>query len=93
MCEIQKLNATIESQKDDILSIRDVIIKKLQEDNNKLQDRVSVLEDKVGCLTNEVSLLKVESIATTRNSFSNDQYMRQNNIEIDGIPNAIDDSR
>ena len=34
--------------------------------------------------------LKDEHIASSRHSFSNDQYMRQKNIEIEGIPNEID---
>ena len=37
--------------------------------------------------------MEKDIIVTTRNCFSNDQYMRQNNIEIDGIPNEISDPK
>ena len=62
---IEDLNKTPEAQNEDILSIRDVIIKNLKEENEKLRIKVVNLEDKV-------ERIEKDFIATTRNSFSNE---------------------
>ena len=41
--EIKKVNETLASQQQDILSIRDVVIKKLQEENSLIKERVTEL--------------------------------------------------
>ena len=77
---------SIDQQNSDILSIRDVVIKNLQDENAALKSRIASLEERV-------ENMESESIKTGKNSYQNDQYLRQNNIEIDGIPNEITDDQ
>lgn len=49
------------------------------------------LENKVATIEGEIGTLNDDHIASSKNTFSNDQYMRQNNIEIEGMPNEIGD--
>ena len=74
--EIRKLNKQLEDQKNDILSIRDVIIKNLQEENDALRHRIENLEDEVAFIESDIVTPKDEHIASYRNSFSDHQYMR-----------------
>ena len=59
----------------DILQIRDVVIKKLLEENRVLRNRVKSLESRV---------VKVER---SMNLFQ--QNSRKNNLEFDGIPDSV----
>ena len=62
----------------------------MQEENAALRQRIETLGDKVAFIESDIVTLKGEHIASPRNSFSNDQYMGQNYIEIEGIPKKID---
>ena len=73
--QISNLNVEVKSMKDEFLNMRDVIIKRLQEENELLRSRCSKLENKVVSL--EQSVNQVE------------QYGRRNNIVTDGIPDDI----
>lgn len=75
--QISSLKADVNSMKDEFLNMKDVIIKRLQDENELLRARCSKLEDKVVSL--ETSVNQVE------------QYGRRNNIVISGIPDDIDD--
>ena len=57
--------------------MKDVIIKNLQVENERLRKKVNVLENKVLTLESERNLLE--------------QYRRQDNIEITGIPDNVSD--
>ena len=59
--EISTLNVEVKSMKDEFLSMRDVIIKCLQDENELLCSRYSKLEDKVVYL--ESSVNQVEQYA------------------------------
>ena len=45
--EIKKVNEILKNQQQDILSIRDVVIKKLQEENTLIKESVSWLMNKI----------------------------------------------
>ena len=75
--QISSLKADVNSMKDEFLNMKDVIIKRLQDENELLRARCSKLEDKVVSL--ETSVNQVE------------QYGRRNNIVISGIPDDVDD--
>ena len=66
---------------DDLIHMKDEIIKNLVNANKELQTKVSKLEEKVYELSKE----------TTVSIESNNQYVRRNNIEISGIPNKVAD--
>ena len=75
--EITALNKTISDQiKEDIIKIRDVVIKRLREENRTLRSKISNLETRV--LENE------------RATNKSDQHSRKVNFEIDGIPDSVD---
>ena len=76
--QISNLNVEVKSIKDEFLNMKDVIIKRLQEENELLHSRCSKLENKVVSL--EQSVNQVE------------QYGRRNNIVIVGIPDDITDN-
>ena len=63
--------------KDEIINLKEVIIKNLQNENKRLNDEVSQLKEKI---------ISIES-----KSNSVEQYGRRNNMEINGIPNSISD--
>ena len=63
--------------KDEIINLKNVIITRLQEDNNMLKKKVSALES------------KVEDLEINCNSL--EQYGRRNNLELSGIPDSVDD--
>ena len=75
--QISSLKVDVRSMKDEFLNMKDVIIKRLQEENALLRSRCSKLEDKVVSL--ESSVNQVE------------QYGRRNNIVISGIPDDVAD--
>ena len=61
---------------EDLLHMKDEIIKNLVANNKELQVKVNKLEEKIYDLTK----------STTIEIESNNQYIRRNNIEISGIP-------
>ena len=63
--------------KGEIINLKEVIIKNLQNENKRLNDEVSQLKDKI---------INIES-----KSNSVEQYGRRNTTEINGIPNSISD--
>ena len=63
--------------KDEIINLKEVIIKNLQNENKRLNDVVNQLQEKI--------------ISLESKSNSLEQYVRQNNMEINGIPNSISD--
>ena len=63
--------------KDEIINLKEVIIRNLQNENKRLNDVVNQLIEKI------ISLESKSNVA--------EQYGRQNNIEINGIPNTISD--
>ena len=75
--QISNLNVEVKCMKDEFLNMKDVLIKRLQEENELLRSRCSKLENKVVSL--EQSVNQVE------------QYGRRNNIVIAGIPDDITD--
>ena len=75
--QISNLNVEVKSMKDEFSNMKDVIIKRLQEENELLQSRCSELENKIVSL--EQSNNQVE------------QYGRRNSIVIAGIPDDITD--
>ena len=72
------LTTEVRSTKDEVINLKDVIIKRLQDENELLPAKCNKLENKVVCL--ESSINQVE------------QYDRRNNIVIYGIPDDINDN-
>ena len=75
--QISSSKVDVRSMKDEFLNMKDVVIKRLQDENALLRSRCSKLEDKVVSL--ESSVNQVE------------QYGRRNNIIISGIPDDVAD--
>ena len=77
---ISSLKASFEKSfnalKDEIINLKDVIIKNLLDENSKLKSKITTLEKRVEKLEMENNQL--------------DQYGRRNNLEISGIPDEID---
>ena len=74
--EITALNKiTADDIKEDIVKIRDVVIKRLRDENRILRSKISMLETRV--LENERAVNK------------SDQHSRKVNFEIDGIPDSV----
>ena len=69
------MQKSISGLRDDILNIKDVIIRRLPEDNIKLKERVSCLED------------KVVQLEIKNNSL--EQYRRRNSLKTERIPTSI----
>ena len=61
----------------ELLNLKDLIIKNLQVENERLRKKVNVLENKILTLESEHNSLE--------------QYGRRNNIEITGIPDSLPD--
>ena len=76
--QISNLTNEVQSTRDEVINLKDVIIKRLQEENDLLQARCSKLKNKVIDL--ELSINHIE------------QYGRRNNIVICGIPDDINDN-
>ena len=73
----KKMTFRFDGLDNELLNLKDVIIKNLQAENQRLRKKVNVLENKI--LTPE------------REHNSLEQYGRRNNIEITGIPDSVPD--
>ena len=73
------LMQNITNLKDEVIILKDIIIKNLQDENKRLKTKVNVLENKIIDL--EIQNNNV------------DQYSRRNNVEISGIPQSISDTQ
>ena len=71
-----------QSLKDEIILLKNTVIKNLLDDNKRLRNKIKELEEKQN--DNSNLLVEVES-----QSQSLEQYTRRNNIEIDGIPEEV----
>lgn len=89
--EVSQVADTIYEKVEEMMSLRDTEISSLQNDNNSLKNENVSLQEKIGSFERKIELMAQDVISTKRNTFSNDQYLRQNNIEIDGIPKLEDD--
>ena len=67
--------STINCRKEEIISLKDIIIKRLQEENKKFREKCSKLEN--GVVSDESSVNALE------------QYGRRNNIVVSGIPGHV----
>ena len=74
--QLQSLN--INSLKDEIISLKDTAIKRLQEENERLCVKYQQLENRVALIQSSHDALE--------------QYSRRNNLVISGIPDSIQDS-
>ena len=76
---ISNLESTLLSRFDklsnELLNVKDVIIKNLQVENERLRKKVCILESKVTLLEINQNMLE--------------QYGRRNNIEVSGIPDTV----
>ena len=70
--QLSKLKVDVRSMKDKFLNMKNVIIKRLQDENALLRSRCSKLEDKVVSLESSVNQVA--------------QYRRRHNTVISGIP-------
>ena len=68
----------INSLKDKIISLKVLVIKRLQEENERLCDKCQQLENRVALIESSHDAL--------------DQYGRRNNLVISGIPDSVQDS-
>ena len=62
-----------------VINLKDIIVKNLQDENKRLKTKVNVLENKIIDL--EIQNNNV------------DQYSRRNNVEISGIPQSVSDNQ
>ena len=69
------INASVSSLKEEFLNLKDIVIKRLQDENTCLQSKWKSLEDKVTRLEENLNRL--------------DQYGRRNNIVLSGIPECV----
>ena len=60
--------------KDEVINLKDIIIKSLQDESKRLKTKVNVLE-------NNIIDLEIQNNNV-------DQYSRRNNVEISGIPQS-----
>ena len=68
----------ITNLKDELINLKDRIIKNLQYENKCLKTKVTVLE-------NKIIHLEIQNNV--------DQYIRRNNVEISGIPQSVSDNQ
>ena len=94
--EIKKVNDTLLNQQQDILSIRDVIIKNLQEDNTRTKERVANLEAKLveqehenSALRKEIGDLKSSFHDLERCTYRTAEYVNYETLEVSNIPMTI----
>ena len=73
------LMQNITDLKYEVINLKDIIIKSLQDENKRLKTKVNALE-------NKIIDLKIQNNNV-------DQYSRRNNVEIAGIPQPISDSQ
>ena len=76
--KITNLTTEVRSTKDEVINLKDVIIKRLQDENELLRKKSNKLENKVVSLESSINQVK--------------QYGRRNNIVISGIPDGISDN-
>ena len=76
--QIIQLTTEVKSTKDEVINLKDVIIKRLQDENELLRTKPNQLENKVVSLESSINQVK--------------QYGRRNNIVISGIPDGIRDN-
>ena len=74
---INHINADISSLRDGFLTLKDIVIKRLQEENTRLQSKCKSLKYNVTRLENNLNSL--------------DQYGRRNNIVLSSIPEYVAD--
>ena len=72
------INATVGSIRYEFLNLKDIVIKRLQDENSHLQSKCKSLEDKVTSLEENLN--------------SHDQYGKRNNIVLSGIPECVADN-
>ena len=71
------LNNRFDSLHNEFLNLKDVVIQRLQDDNNLLREKIALLEKRVEDAESHSHLLE--------------QYGRRNNIEIEGISDTVSD--
>ena len=74
---LNNMNSKFVDLKNEISNLKDIIIKRLQDENQRLQEKCKKLEEKV---------INVESDVNSLN-----QYDRRNNIVFTGIPDSVND--
>ena len=74
---INHINADISSLRDGFLTLKNIVIKRLQDENTRLQSKCKSLKYKVTRLEDNLNSL--------------DQYGRRNNIALSGIPEYVAD--
>ena len=75
---------TVAQLQQDLLAIKDTVIKNLLDENKGLQERVKLLEENND--EHQDHFIDIE-----KQSQALEQYTRRNNLEISGIPNNISD--
>ena len=75
----KKMLSRFDGLDNEILNIKDIIIKDLQMENQRLRKKVSDLQKKIDIIE--------------ENNNSLEQYGRRNNIEITGIPESVEDQK
>ena len=75
---------TVAQLQQDLLAIKDTIIKNLLDENKHLKEMVKLLEENYDEHQDYI-------IDTEKQSQALEQYARHNNLEISGIPNNISD--
>ena len=65
--------------KDEVINLKDIIVKNLQDENKRLKTKVNVLEN-----------IYIDLEIQNNNL---DQYSRRNNVEISGIPQSVSDNQ
>ena len=76
--KITNLTTEVRSTKDEVINLKDVIIKRLQDENELLRAKCNKLENEVVSLVSSINQVE--------------QYGRRNNIVISGIPDDISDN-
>ena len=74
---LNNMNSKFVDLKNEISNLKDIIRKRLQDENQRLQEKCKKLEEKV---------INVESDVNSLN-----RYGRRNNIVFTGIPNSVND--
>ena len=75
---------TVAQLQQDLLAIKDTIIKNLMDENKCLKERVKLLEENNDEHQDHIIDIEKQSQAL-------EQYTRRNNLKISGIPNNISD--
>ena len=75
---------TIAQRQQDLLAIKDTVIKNLLDENKRLKERVKSLEENYNEHQDYI-------IGIAKQTQALEQYTRRNNLEISGIPNNISD--